>query len=84
MVKIVRTVDEIVSVGSKGFTCDMPQIKKKYSWLRFIFLISTYYYYFKKVRSARLRESDIHPYISPKTPASQYQPINRKKRKEKK
>ena len=34
----------------------------------------------KKVSSARLRESDIHP-ISPKTPASQYQPIDRKKRK---
>ena len=34
----------------------------------------------KKVGSARLRESDIHP-ISPKTPAPQYQPIDRKKRK---
>ena len=34
----------------------------------------------KKVRSARLRESDVHP-ISPKTPAPQYQPIDRKKRK---
>ena len=34
----------------------------------------------KKVGSARLRESDIHP-ISPKTLARQYQPINRKKRK---
>ena len=30
------------------------------------------------VGSARLRESDIHP-ISPKTPATQYQPIDRKK-----
>ena len=30
--------------------------------------------------SARLGESDIHP-ISPKTPAPQYQPIDRKKRK---
>ena len=29
---------------------------------------------------ARLGESDIHP-ISPKTPAPQYQPIDRKKRK---
>ena len=37
----------------------------------------------KEVGSARLRESDIHP-ISPKTPAPQYQPIDRKKRKEKK
>ena len=34
----------------------------------------------KKVGSARLRESDIHP-ISSKTPAPQYQPIDRKKRK---
>ena len=29
-----------------------------------------------------LRESDIHP-ISPKTPAAQYQPIDRKKRNRK-
>ena len=36
----------------------------------------------KQVGSARLRESDIHP-ISPKTPAPQYQPIDRKKRKAK-
>ena len=34
----------------------------------------------KKVGSARLRESAIHP-ISPKTPAPQYQPTDRKKRK---
>ena len=34
----------------------------------------------KKVGSARLRESDLH-YISPKTPAPQYQLISRKKRK---
>ena len=34
----------------------------------------------KNVSSARLGESDIHP-ISPKTPAPQYQPIDRKKRK---
>ena len=34
----------------------------------------------KKVGSARLRESDIH-LTSPKTPAPQYQPIDRKKRK---
>ena len=33
----------------------------------------------KEVGSARLRESDIHP-ISPKTPASQYQPVDRKNR----
>ena len=35
---------------------------------------------FKKVVSARLRESDIHPF-SPKTPAPQDQPIDKKKRK---
>ena len=35
---------------------------------------------FKKFGSARPRESDVHP-ISPKTPAPQYQPIDRKKRK---
>ena len=34
----------------------------------------------KKVGSARLRQSGIHP-ISPKTPAPQYQSIDRKKRK---
>ena len=34
----------------------------------------------KKVSSARLGESDIHP-ISQKTAASQYQPIDRKKRR---
>ena len=34
------------------------------------------------VGSSGQRESDIHP-ISMKTPASQYQPIDRKKRKEK-
>ena len=44
------------------------------------------FYYYKiiiikiKVGSARLRESDVHP-ISPKTPAPQYQHIDRKKRK---
>ena len=34
----------------------------------------------KKVSSARLGDSDIHP-MSSKTPAPQYQPIDRKKRK---
>ena len=34
----------------------------------------------KKVGSARLGESGIHP-ISPNTPVAQYQPIDRKKRK---
>ena len=44
-----------------------------------------YYYYYlllKKVSSVRQGESDIHP-ISPNTPAPQYQPIDRKKREEK-
>ena len=36
----------------------------------------------KKVCSARLRESGIHP-ISLKTPVPQYQPIDRKKRNQK-
>ena len=34
----------------------------------------------KKVGSPRLREIDVHP-ISPKTPAPQYQDMDRKKRK---
>ena len=34
----------------------------------------------KKVGSGRKRDSGIHP-ISPKTPAPQYQPIDRKQRK---
>ena len=34
----------------------------------------------KEVGGARLRESDLH-LISPETPAPQYQPIDRKKRK---
>ena len=34
----------------------------------------------KNISSTRLGESDIHP-ISPKTPAPQYQPIDRQKRK---
>ena len=40
-------------------------------------------YLLKRVGSPRLRESGIHP-ISPKTPAPQYQPIDRNKRKGKK
>ena len=34
----------------------------------------------KKVGSGRLRETDVHP-VSSKTPAPQYQPIDRKMRK---
>ena len=44
-----------------------------YTWELLLLLL-------KKVGSARLGESDIH-HISPKTPAPQYQPIDRKKRK---
>ena len=47
------------------------------AWLLLLLLL------LKKVGSARLRESGIHP-ISPKTPAPQYQPIDRKKRTGKK
>ena len=48
-----------------------------------VIIIIIYYYYLLlllllEVGSARLRESDIHP-ISPKTPAPQYQSIDRKK-----
>ena len=42
-----------------------------------------YYYYYLKRSAVQDRESGIHP-ISPKTPAPQYQPIDRKKRKGKK
>ena len=49
----------------------VPSIKFKL--LLLIFLL-------KEVGSATLRESDVHPF-SPKTPAAQYQPIDRKKRK---
>ena len=45
---------------------------KSHGILLLLFLLKT-------IGSARLRESDIHP-ISPKTPAPQYQPIDRKKR----
>ena len=48
---------------------------------RFRLLLLQLLLLFKKVGSARLRESDIHPFSS-KTPAPQYQPIDRK-RKEK-
>ena len=43
-------------------------------------LVSVLLLLFKKIGSARLRESDIY-LISPKTPAPQYQPIDSKKRK---
>ena len=49
-----------------GWLCDVDDI------LLLLFL--------KKVSSTRVGESNMHP-ISPKTPAPQYQPIDRKKRK---
>ena len=51
--------------------------------MRSLIIIKLLLLLLKKVGRARLRESDIHP-ISPKTPAPQYQPIDRKKRKGKK
>ena len=44
------------------------------------FYLCTLLLLLKEDGSARLRESDIYP-ISPKTPATQYQFIDRKKRK---
>ena len=49
----------------------MPTVLTKYILLLLLL---------NEVGSAIMRESDIHP-ISPKTPAPQYQPIDRKKRK---
>ena len=49
----------------------------------FIIIVFRLLLLLKKVSSARLRESGIHP-ISLKTPAPQYQPIDRKNRKGKK
>ena len=49
-------------------------ILHKNEWMYFLLLS------LKRVSSARLGESDIHP-VNPKTPAPQYQPIDRKKRK---
>ena len=50
------------------------------SSINYLLLLLLLLLFLKKVGSARLRESDVHP-ISPKTPAPQYQPIDRKKRK---
>ena len=44
------------------------------------FLLSLLLLLLKKVCSASLRQTDVNP-ISPKTPAPQYKPIDRKKRK---
>ena len=64
-----RTLRTIITFDIKNF---YDAEAKKYFLLLILLL--------KKVGSARLRESDIHP-ISPKTPAAQYQPINRNKGK---
>ena len=51
-----------------------------YNWVREInryFIIIIILVLLKKVGRASLRESDIHP-VSPKTPAPQYQLIDRK------
>ena len=60
-----------------GFTCCRCTCYRPYMqhWLGLHLIIII-----KKVGSTRLGESDIH-LISPKTPAPQYQPIDRKKRK---
>ena len=57
--------------------CDLWGTKLNVSNPTTMFIINIL---FNEVCSARLRDSDIHP-ISPKTPAPQYQPIDRKKRK---
>ena len=56
------------------FYSNNDEICTKYNRLATLLLL------LKKVGSTRLRESVIHP-ISPNTPAPQYQPIDRKKRK---
>ena len=52
----------------------MQYFPHKFTWYPIFLLL------LKKDGSAWLRESDIHP-ISPKTPAPQYQTIDKKKRK---
>ena len=66
----------------------MYQLADKFVFITLAYMLIKRMAYFlllllKKVGSARLRESGIHP-ISLKTPAPQYQPIDRKKRKGKK
>ena len=55
-------------------------IKRKINSIFIVFYGILLLLLLKNVGSARLGESDIHP-ISPQTPAPQYQPIDRKKRK---
>ena len=56
-------------------------IKKHFEWEILCYLIIIII--IKKRQQCKVGESDIHP-ISPKTPAPQYQPIDRKKRNGKK
>ena len=56
------------------------QVTREMNITQFLRLLLLLLLLLKKVGSARLGESDIHP-ISPKTPAPQYQPIDRKERK---
>ena len=70
MVSIQPIYDGSVATFPTGTLC-IPKL---------LLLLSLLLLLLKMVSSARLGESDIHP-ISPKTPAPQYQPIDRKKRR---
>ena len=59
---------------------DGSENNKRISLFRAQFILALLLLLLKKVGSARLGESDIHP-ISPKTPSLQYQHIDGKKRK---
>ena len=61
----------------KLFNCHNPRAARIFEFKLLLLLLLLL---LKKVGSARLRESDVHP-ISPKTPAPQYQHIDRKNRK---
>ena len=83
---VIKSLNFLISIIYKFrttfFTYYTPILMKKYSQvcLLLIKFIAILLLLLKKVSSARLGEIDIHP-ISPKTPAPQYQPIDRKKRK---
>ena len=67
------TIEETNNIKFLGIIFDKHITFKRHVGVTLLLLL-------KKVVSARLGQSDIHP-ISPKTPAPQYQPIDRKKRK---
>ena len=69
------TSDVAASVGLNRCDISWPPSLRCHFLLLLILLLLL-----KNVSGARLGESDTHP-ISPKTPAPQYQPIDRKKRK---